>query len=64
MFAAFEEEAPRTEWALNMDVSTPAASKVDFSHRAMVLDATALCGLITITNNLVSSPLRISVRLS
>ena len=41
-FAALEVDAPLTEWAWKMVVSTPAASSSDFSHRAIVLDVTHL----------------------
>ena len=41
MFAAFDEDAPLTEWALNVDVSTPTASSTSFSHLVVVLDITA-----------------------
>ena len=42
MFIALEEDAPRIEWALKIDVSAPAACRVAFSHLATVLDVTAL----------------------
>ena len=54
----------RTEWALKIDVSTPAASRVAFSHLATVLDVTAFSGLIIAMNSLVSSPLMFFVRCS
>ena len=54
--AAAEEEAPLTEWALNIEVSMPEASNKDFIHLATVLEDTALCGLIIATSRLVSLP--------
>ena len=62
--AAAEEEAPLTEWALNIEVSMPEASSKDFSHLATVLEDTALCGLIIATSRLVSFPRRGCVLLS
>ena len=41
-----------------MDVSIPASSRIAFSHLAMELEVTALCGLIKDTKSLVSSPLK------
>ena len=43
-FAAAEDDAPRTEWAVKTEVSMPAASSRDLSHLAIVLDVTALWG--------------------
>ena len=60
-FAAAEDDAPRTEWAVKTEVSMPAASSRDLSHLARVLDVTALCGLIRARNNLVSPPLQVTV---
>ena len=60
-FDAVDAEAPRTEWAPNMDVSIPADSRNDFSHLAMVLEVTALCGLMMAMNNLSSDPLSVLV---
>ena len=40
--------APRTECALNMEVSTPAFSKILFSHRAIVELEATLCGRIVV----------------
>ena len=54
--AAAEDEAPLTKCALNIDVSMPEASSKDLSHLATVLEDTALCGLIIVTNRLVSLP--------
>jgi len=54
--AAAEEEAPLTEWTLCIEVSIPEASSKDFSHLVMVLEDTALCGLIIVTSRLVSLP--------
>jgi len=45
-----------TEWALKTDVSTPAASSSNFSHLAMVLDVTALYGLMRARNSFDSVP--------
>ena len=56
-FAAVEDDAPLTEWAVKTEVSIPAAANRDFSHLAMVLGVTALYGFIRAKNNLVSSPL-------
>ena len=39
---AMEADAPLVEWALNIDVSTPASSSKDFNHLATVLEVTAL----------------------
>ena len=39
--AAAEEDAPRTECALKMEVSMPDASSKDFNQRATELDDTA-----------------------
>ena len=61
---AAETEAPLTEWAPNIDVSTPAASSNAFSHLATVLEVTALCGRMIAMKSLFSPPLRDSVRLS
>lgn len=36
--------APRDEWALNIEVSTLAAPKASFIHRARVEDDTGLYG--------------------
>ena len=54
--AAAEEEAPLTDWALNIEVSMSEASSKDFSLLATVLEDTALCGLIVATSRLVSFP--------
>ena len=47
-----------------MDMSMPAASSRDFSHLAIVLEATALLGLIMARNNFVSVPRTLAVRSS
>ena len=39
-----------------MEVSIPACSMIVFNHLAMVLDVTALWGLMNDMNNLISSP--------
>ena len=54
--AAAEVDAPRVECAPKMEVSIPACSMIVFNHLAMVLDVTALWGLMNDMNNLVSSP--------
>ena len=54
---AIDEEAPLTEWALNMVISIPAAAMVSFSHLAIVEDDTGLCGLINEMNSWEESPL-------
>ena len=41
--AAFELEAPLTEWALKIPVSIPASLKHVFSHLAIVLPVTGSC---------------------
>ena len=51
-----EADAPRVECALKMEQSTPTCSIVDFNHLVMVLDITALWGLMNDTDNHVSSP--------
>ena len=56
--AVAEVEAPQVEWAPNIDVSIPASSRIVFSHLALELEVTALCGLIKDTKSLVSSPLK------
>ena len=56
--AAAEEEAPLTEWELNIEVSMSEASSIP-SH-----EGTALCGLIIATSRLVSLPWRGYVLLS
>ena len=61
---AVEVNAPLTEWAPNTDVSTPAASTKAFSHLAMELEITELCGPITAIKSLVSPSLSGSVLLS
>ena len=61
MFAALEEDAPRTEWALKMDVSTPAACNRAFNHRATVQEVTDLCGLMRAKASFVSPFLRLSI---
>ena len=42
----YEDDVPRTEWVLDIDVSMSAASSRDFSHLAILLDVTALYGFI------------------
>ena len=64
MFAAVEEDAPRTEWARKMAVSTPASASSDLNHLAIELEVTALCGLTNDKSSLDSSALRGSVRSS
>ena len=54
--AAADDEAPLTECALKIDISTPEASSKDFSHLVTVLEDTALCGLITATYKQLSFP--------
>ena len=46
VFEAVEDEVPRTEWVEKICVVIPASPKSLFNHLAMVLDVTALCGLI------------------
>ena len=43
MFAAADVAVLLTEWALKVEVSMPAASRVHFSHLAMVDEDTAPC---------------------
>ena len=62
--AAMEDDAPCTEWALNIDVSIPQSWRTSFSHRVMVLEVAALWGLITVKNSVVSFPLIVEVFLS
>ena len=59
--AAVEADAPRTEWAPKIDVSTPEASNTDFSHLAIVLEETGLWGFTTAINSFICSPLNGSV---
>ena len=63
-FAAAEDDAPRTEWAVKTVVSMPAASSTDLSHLAIVLNVTASCGLMRARNYLVSPTLQGTVRSS
>ena len=58
MFATLEQDAPRTEWALKIDVSMPAACSSAFNHCATVQEVTDLCGLMRAKN---SPFLRLSV---
>ena len=44
-----------------MDMSMPAALSRDFNHLAMVLEATALLGLIMARNNCISVPHTLAV---
>ena len=44
MFAAADVAALLTDWAQNMEVSMPAASRVQLNHLAMVDEETTLCG--------------------
>ena len=44
--AAEDAEAPLVEWALKMDTSIPALSRVVLSQRAIEADVTAWCGFI------------------
>ena len=55
---AAEADAPRVECAPNMEESIPDCSSVVRNHLAIVLDVTALWGLMNETNNFVSSPRR------
>ena len=61
MLEAAEAEAPLIEWAPKIDVSMPAAFNKAFSHLAMELEVTALCGRMTATKSLFSPALRGSV---
>ena len=53
MFEAVEHEAPRTKWVKKICLSIPASLKSLLNHLAMVLDVTALCGLIVAINSFV-----------
>ncbi len=59
---AVDAEAPLTECALKVDTSIPATSSSFFNHLAIVLEVTALCGLMVAINNFVSAALNGSVR--
>lgn len=39
-------DAPLTEWALNIEVSTPAFLRISFSQLAMRCEVTGPCGLM------------------
>ena len=57
MFEAVEDEVPHTKWAEKICVLIPASSKSLFKYLAMVLDVTALCGLIMVAmESFVTSP--------
>ena len=62
--AAAEVAAPLTEWALNMLVSMPAFSIMDFSHLAKVEELTGLCGLTTAKDSLVLPSVSCDLKLS
>ena len=54
-FEAVEDEAPHTKWEEKICVSIPASSRSHFNHLAMVLDVTALCGLMVAVKSFVTS---------
>ena len=47
-FATLEEAADRREWALNFEVSIPAAANIFRIHLVSVGLVTGLCGLFTL----------------
>ena len=59
--AAAEADAPRVEWAPNIDGSIPASSSTSFNHLAMVLAEIAPRGLMRDTNSVLSCCRRIDV---
>ena len=62
--AAADVVAPLTEWALNMPVSMPVFSIMDFSHLAKVEELTGLCGLTTVKKCLVLPSISCDLKLS